>query len=104
MFQALSKMKAPVTRFVYVIAFLALASYAVIELRGPRGIGALMEKQAQIHELEQRNEALAKEIERKREHLHRLNDNSEEQELEIRNRLKLVRPDEKVYVFGEPKK
>jgi cell division protein FtsB len=102
-FQALSTMKAPAARFAYVIAFVALAGYALLALNGPRGIGALLEKQAEIHQLEKRNAALAKQIERKREHLNRLNENPAEQELEIRDRLKLVRPNEKVYVTGEPK-
>jgi cell division protein FtsB len=97
-------MKAPVARFAYVIALLALASYAVFALRGPRGIGALLEKQAEIRRLEDRNTALAKEIERKKEHLKRLDENTSEQELEIRDRFKLTRPDEKVYIIGEPAK
>ena len=97
-------MKAPVTRFAYLVAILALASYALFALRGPRGVSALLEKQAEIRQLERHNTALAKEIERKREHLRRLNENPAEQELEIRDRLKLIRPDEKVYVIGDPAK
>jgi cell division protein FtsB len=95
-------MKAPAARFAYVVALLALASYAVFALRGPRGIGPLMEKRSEIRQLEDRNAAIAREIERKKEHLKRLNENTSEQELEIRDRFKLVRPDEKIYIIGEP--
>jgi len=65
---------------------------------------ALAEKEARIRELEDRNAALAKEVERKREHIRRLTENPAEQELEIRDRLKLVHPNEKVYIIGEPEK
>ena len=44
---------------------------------------------------------LAQEVERKKEHVNRLKNNPAEQELEIRKRLKLLRPDEKSYIVGE---
>ena len=64
----------------------------------------LMEKQRVIHEMEKRNSDAAKEIERMRERLDRLSNDPAEQELEIRQRLKLVHPGEKVYVTGDPGK
>ncbi len=85
----------------YVIALVLVVSYAFVTLRGPKGLHALAEKRAQIRDLEKRNAALAHDIERKREHIRRLNDNPAEQELEIRERLKLVRPNEKVYIIGD---
>src|SRR4051812_35724384 len=95
-------MKSPLARFAYFVAFLAVASYAFVTLRGPKGIHAYFDKQQQIEQLEQRNEKLAREIERKKEHIQRLTDNPAEQELEIRDRLKLVKPGEKVFITGEP--
>jgi cell division protein FtsB len=95
-------MKASLSRFAYAIAILLVVSYAFITLRGPKGLNALEEKRTQIHLLEKRNAALAQEIERKREHIRRLNDDPAEQELEIRERLKRVRPNEKVYIIGNP--
>jgi len=86
-------------RFVYVVAFLVVAGYAIFTLRGPAGVPGLMEKRRQIELLEKRNTALAQENERKREHIQRLSNNPAEQELEIRQRLKLVRPGEKVYIL-----
>ncbi len=97
-------MKAPLARFAYAIAFLLVAGYAWATLRGPGGLHGLYERRAEIRELERRNATLAQEIERKREHIRRLGENTDEQELEIRERLKLIKPDEKVYIIGDPAK
>src|ERR1051325_2581427 len=92
------------SRFAYAIAVLLVATYAIVTLRGPAGLRAIAEKRAEIRQLEKRNAALAQEIERKREHIRRLRENPAEQELEIRERLRLVRPNEKVYILGGAKK
>jgi cell division protein FtsB len=97
-------MKAPLVRLAYAVTLFLIVGYAVITLRGPRGIGAWFGKQRQIHQLEQRNAGLAQEIERKREHIKRLNDAPAQQELEIRERLKLVHPKDKVFIIEQPKK
>jgi cell division protein FtsB len=97
-------MKASLSGIGYVIAVLLVVSYGFVTLRGPKGFPVIAEKRAQIRELERRNAALAQEIERKRGHIRRLIDNPGEQELEIRDRLKLVRPNEKVYIIGDPAK
>jgi len=95
-------MKASLSRFAYAIALVLVATYAFLALHGPHGLAALSEKRAQIRELEKRNAGLAQEIERKREHIRRLAENPAEQELEIRERLKLAHPNEKIYIIGEP--
>jgi cell division protein FtsB len=92
------------TRWTLGAAFLAVATYAFVTLRGPHGIQALMEKQRLIQELQQHNAAEARQIERIKEHIKRLDDNPEEQELEIRERYKLVHPGEKVFITGAPEK
>ncbi|MGA2116454.1 MAG: septum formation initiator family protein [Bryobacteraceae bacterium] len=97
-------MKVPFGRIAYVVAFFLVAGYAVETLCGPRGVHALLEKQDQIQKLEQHNAALAKEVERMREHIKRMDENPSQQELEIRDRLKLVRPGEKVFITGDPDK
>ena len=97
-------MKAPLARLAYVMAFLMVVSYAFFTLRGPKGIPGLLDRQRQIQETEKRNTALAREIEQRWEHIRRLTDNPAEQEKEIRQRLKLVHPGEKVYIVGEPEK
>jgi cell division protein FtsB len=83
-------------------AVLLAGSYAFVALRGPHGLPALYEKREQVRSMEKRNEALTRDIERKREHIRRLADNPAEQELEIRERLKLIHPNEKVYIIGDP--
>jgi cell division protein FtsB len=97
-------MKAPLSRFAYAVAFVLVATYAYLTLHGTHGLAALYEKRAQIRQLEKRNAGLAQEIERKREHIRRLAENPAEQELEIRERLKLAHPNEKIYIIGEPSK
>jgi len=95
-------MKAPLLRIAYFAAFLAAASYAFFTLRGPHGIPWLIEKQREIHEMEDQNAKLDREIERMRDHIKRLETNPSEQELEVRERLKLLKPGEKVYITGKP--
>ena len=83
---------------------MAVVIYAAVTLTGPHGVHALMEKQRLIQQMQKRNGIDAKINERIKEHIKRLNDNPTEQELEIRERLKLVHPDEKVFITGEPDK
>lgn len=94
-------MRASVTKFAFVLVTLVVAAYAFITLRG--GIPALMERQREIHELEKRNADLARQVGEKREKIQRLRQSETEQELEIRQRLKLVRPGEKVFILQDPK-
>jgi cell division protein FtsB len=84
----------------YIAAFAIVVSYAFVSLRGPKGIPAFLEKRQQIEQMEKRNFTLATENERMRERIERLANNPAEQELEIRERLKLVRPGEKVYLLN----
>ena len=86
------------------VVVLVTVGYAFFTLRGPQGIPALAEKRHQIQELEKRNAALAREIEVKRERINRLRESPSLQELEIRQRLKLVHPDEKVYILQDSRK
>jgi cell division protein FtsB len=95
-------MRSPFVRVAYVLAFLAVAGYALVTLRGPRGIAALVDKQRSIQQLERQNLLLHQEIERRRGRINRLIGNPTEQELEIRERLKLVQPHDKVYIIGQP--
>jgi cell division protein FtsB len=104
MFQALDAMKASVTRYAYVATFVLLAWYALFALRGTKGVHALAEKQDMIQEGEKRNSDLARKIERQREHIRRLETNPAQQELEVRERLKLAHPNEKIFIIGEPSK
>ena len=54
--------------------------------------------------LEEQNAAQAAENERRRERIHRLEQNSTEQEMEIRKQLKLLRPGETTFILEDPPK
>jgi cell division protein FtsB len=86
----------------YALAVLVVAGYAFVALRGPQGIPALVQKQKQIRAHEKENADLAREIEARRERIKRLREDESEQELEVRQRLKLVRPGEKVFILQDP--
>ena len=66
---------------------------------GLKACPALIQKKKEIQELEQRNAELDREIEQQKQRIQRLRDDPTEQELEIRERQKLVRPGEKVYIY-----
>ena len=95
-------MRSSVAKLGYAVAVLVAASYALVTLRGPQGVPALIERQSQIRTLEKQNADLAREIEFRRERIQRLQQDESEQELEIRQRLKLVRPGEKVFILQDP--
>ena len=90
-------MKFTWSRCAYAIAVILVIGFGIYTLRGSQGIPALMKKQAEIKDLEKANGDLAREIEKKRAKIKRLDENPDEQELEIRRELKLVRPGEKVF-------
>ena len=52
--------------------------------------------------MEKRNDSLARQVERQKDYINRLQNNPAAQELEIRKRLKLLHPEEKLYITGEP--
>ena len=93
-------MKASLTRFAYVLVFLVTVGYAFIAF--PQGMHSWQDKQRQIQEMEKRNDRLAKEVEHQKDYINRLQNNPSAQELEIRKRLKLLHPEEKLYIMGDP--
>jgi len=95
-------MRSSLAKIGYGVAVLVAAGYAFVTLRGPQGIPSLVQKQTEIRTLEKQNGDLAREIESRRERIRRLREDESEQELEIRQRLKLVRPGEKVFILQEP--
>jgi cell division protein FtsB len=97
-------MKAPIGRTAYIVVFAIAVTYAVATLGGPRGIPAVLARQKQIQRLEDRNAQLVREIERKRDHIHRLQNDSNAQDIEIRERYKLVHPGDTVFITGQPDK
>jgi cell division protein FtsB len=91
-------MKSSVIRLAYAMVLGIAVVYAFYAMRGPHGVSAWTEKRQQIRELEERNATLARENLLKRKYLDRLRESQAEQELEIRRRWKLVKPNEKVFM------
>lgn len=89
---------------IYAILLITGIGYAFIELRGPNGIQGVLAKNAQVKELEIKNQQLHKDIEAKQQRIIRLRDNPAEQELEIRQKLKLTKKGEKIYILDDAAK
>lgn len=94
-------MRSSLKKTAYTVTLLLAAAYAFFSLR--TAIPALAQKRQEVQRLEKHNAELAREIELKRDRINRLRDSPSVQELEIRQRLKLVRPDEKVFVLQDKK-
>jgi cell division protein FtsB len=99
-----TRMKISIARTAYAFIVLCGIVYAFVALRGPNGIPGLFDKRRQVHEYEIGNEQLHREIEQKQERIQRLRNDPEEQEIEIRQRLKFAGPGEKIYIIDDKKK
>ncbi len=95
-------MRSSFTRFAGAVGLLLLAGYAFIALQGRQGVPGLMDKRRQIREYEKKNADIARQIEEQRARIGRFTDSPSGQELEIRQRLKLVKPGEKVFILQDP--
>lgn len=85
----------------YTAVAIAFASYGWMALRGPQGLDALLSKHREIRQLEEKNAEMARENERRREHIRRLKESQSEQDMEIRRQLKLLRPGETTFILPE---
>lgn len=83
----------------YAVVLVAGVAYAFVELRGPSGIGALLQRRSLVHQYEIENQNLNREIQQHEDRIQRLDQNPTEQEFEIRQRLKLAKPGEKIYIL-----
>jgi cell division protein FtsB len=97
-------MKFSLVKIAYAFVVLCGILYAFVELRGPNGIPALLDKRGQVREYEIGNEQLHREIVQKQERIQRLQSDPREQEIEIRQRLKFAGPGEKIYIIDDKKK
>jgi cell division protein FtsB len=94
-------MKISIAKAAYLAGVLLLAVYGFVTMRGRDGVQALMDKRERIRRMEERNANLARELEARRDRITRLKESQSEQELEIRQRLKLVKPGEKVFILQD---
>jgi len=81
-----------------------IGAYGWMALRGPQGVQALTEKHQEIRQLQEQNAAMARENDRRREHIRRLKESPSEQDMEIRKQLKLLRPGETTFILPDAPK
>lgn len=87
----------------YVVVLAVIGTYALSAFRGPNGVQALMEKRRQISALQEHNATLAADNQRMADRIEKLKHDRNLQELEIRKRLKLLRPGETQFILPEQK-
>lgn len=88
----------------FILAFAVIIVYGWMAVRGPQGIQALLEKHREIRQLEEQNAATARENERRKQRIQRLQTSTSEQEMEIRKQLKLLRPGETTFILPDASK
>ena len=99
-----SRMHKAVRRAIVLIVLGLIGAYGFVALRGPQGIPALREKWNEIRKLEEENANLQRENDYRRQRVQKLETNPSEQELEIRKKLKLLRPGETSFILPEQPK
>ena len=94
-----------VFRTLVIAGAFAVAGLCVLSvLRGPDGVPAIFERHRRIRRLQAENAALEKEIQAKRERIERLRSSRSQQELEIRERLKLLKDKETTFILQDEAK
>ena len=78
-----------------------MAVYGYVALSGPQGIPALRKKWTDIRQLEEDVANLKRDNQAKKDRIRRLETDPAEQEMEIRKRLKLLRPGETSFILPE---
>jgi cell division protein FtsB len=82
----------------FVCGLIALAAYASIMLRGPQGLAALQAKQNVVHQLEEQNATLTKEIDERKMLIDKLQHDRGTQERYVRERTGKTRPGDTSFV------
>jgi cell division protein FtsB len=93
-----------VRRAIFLIVFALIGAYGLVELRSPQGIPALKQRWVEIRKLEEENANLQRENDYRRDRIKKLEGSVSEQELEIRKKLKLLRPGETSFILPEQPK
>lgn len=95
------RIKNSIRRVAFLIVFAGVATFGYFTLRSPQGLPALRQKWGEIRQLEEQNAALQRENEYRSARIKKLQQNSSEQELEIRKKLKLLRPGETSFILPD---
>lgn len=91
-------------RLVILVVFAGIGIYGYVTLRSPQGIPALREKWDEIRKLEEDNANLQRENKYRSDRIKKLESSPSEQELEVREKLKLLRPGETSFILPEKPK
>jgi cell division protein FtsB len=91
-------------RKIWVLGIAMVSGYGLIALRGPQGLGALLEKHREIRQLEEENAAKVRQNKERKDRVERLQNSVSEQEMEIRKQLKLLRPGETTFILPDAPK
>jgi cell division protein FtsB len=94
----------PSRRTTYFVVLGLVFVYGVVAIAGPFGIQSLLQKHREIRLLEEQNATLAQENRYRRERIERLRNNPDEQQLEIKKKLKLQRRGETTFILPEGSK
>jgi cell division protein FtsB len=94
-------MNTSVRRVLILVAFALVGAYGLAELRGPQGLSALKERWNEIRQFEEENANIQRENDYRRDRIRKLESSPSEQELEIRKKLKLLRPGETSFILPE---
>ena len=78
--------------------FLVTGGWAAIA--GPQGLRDLLEKRREIRDLQEHNTALLVENQQRRERIRKLSGSTEEQEIVVRDKLKLAKPNETIFILA----
>ncbi|HTC90729.1 MAG TPA: septum formation initiator family protein [Bryobacteraceae bacterium] len=97
-------MSSSVRRVVILVVFALIGAFGLAELRGPQGLPALRGKWNEIRQFEEENANLQRENDYRRDRIKKLESNPSAQELEIRQKLKLLRPGETSFILPEQDK
>jgi cell division protein FtsB len=97
-------MSSSVRRAVIIIVFALIGAYGLAELRSPQGLPALKDRWNEIRQFEEENANLQRENDYRRDRIKKLESSTSEQELEIRKKLKLLRPGETSFILPDQPK
>ncbi len=97
-------MHTAIRRVIFFVIFALAGAYGFMTLRGPQGIPGLRDKWREIGKMEEENANLQRENEYRRSRIKKLELSPAEQELEIRKKLKLLRPGETSFILPDQPK
>lgn len=89
------------TKLGVAVAVVLSSSYIYAAFRGPQGFAALQHKWQEVRDLQRENAKLDSEVKARSQRIHRLQQSTSEQELEIRKRLKKLRKGETSFIHPD---